>query len=179
MGDYCTASELAARLDPTGSTPTTAESAAMTMAIGAACSWINARCARRFDTATETRYFTAEAWDECTVDDLISVTSLATDETGARAYDVAWTSGDYELEPANSALASYPYTRVHTKPMGARAFSTLPRAVKVVGSFGWPATPAAVKEATLLMAARLYERRNSPLGEIGRASCRERVSSPV
>jgi len=39
--------------------------------------------------------------------------------------------------------------------------------VRVEGTFGWPAVPDAVREATILQASRLFTRLDSPLGVAG------------
>jgi hypothetical protein len=39
--------------------------------------------------------------------------------------------------------------------------------VKVTGVWGWASVPIAIKQATILLAARIYKRSDSPLGIAG------------
>ena len=39
--------------------------------------------------------------------------------------------------------------------------------MQVVGTFGWNAVPTAIKQATILLAMRLFKRYDSPLGVAG------------
>jgi hypothetical protein len=96
-------------------------------------------CNRRFFAAIETRYFTARSGVMCPVDDLLSVTTLATDDNADRTYSNSWAATDYELEPVNAALKSppQPYTSIVVTPNGVEAFGTDRRAVKVVGLWGY------------------------------------------
>jgi len=131
--------------------------------------FIDEHCGRRFYSAAETRYYTAEYSTALDVDDLVSVTTLQTDSDGDRTYEDTWATTDYDLLPFNAALASMPYTRVDTTPNGYYAFPTVAKGVKLVGSFGWPAVPAPIKEACLLMSARLARRKDAIFGVVGSA----------
>lgn len=51
--------------------------------------------------------------------------------------------------------------------VGAAVGVTGPGRMIVTGWFGWPRVPAAVKQATLIQAARLFSRRHSPYGVAG------------
>lgn len=156
---YCTLAELKARL--TIETGDTADDATLEAVIEAASREIDGLCSRHFYSATETHYYEAEQWDEIEVDDLVSVTTLKTDEDQDRAYETTWGATDFELGPGDSA----PYTRIYATPTGAYAFPVGQRkAVQVVGTFGWPSVPDAVNEAALLVAARLFKRKDAPLG---------------
>jgi hypothetical protein len=39
--------------------------------------------------------------------------------------------------------------------------------VKVTGSWGWSAVPTSIKQATIIQAARIFKRNDSPLGVAG------------
>ena len=122
--------------------------------------------ARRFYAATETRYYTAERADYLRVFDLLSVTTLKTDEDGDRTYEVAWATTDYDLMPFNATLDGEPYTWLEITPDGDNAFPTrLTKSTELKGSFGYSSTtPAVIEEACLLATHRLLKRADTPLG---------------
>jgi hypothetical protein len=129
-------------------------------------------CGRRFypDTdATSVRYFTA--FDACSVfiDDLVTLTTLATDSTGDGVYESTWTASDYSLEPINAPSDSFPYTEIDRKPYGSYYFPVgVQNGVKVTGKYGWSAIPSQVESATLMLAGRYMKRvREAPFGVVG------------
>ncbi len=130
-------------------------------AIEAASRSIDELCGRHFYSATETRYYEADGWDVIDVDDLVSVTSVKTDEDQDRVYETTWAVTDFELDPSDGP----PYTRIYATPTGSYAFPVWQRrAVQVVGTFGWSAVPMPITQACLLMAARVWKRKDTPLG---------------
>jgi hypothetical protein len=124
-----------------------------------------------FGTATETRYYNATEWNYCIVDDLVSITTLTTDDNGDGTYPTTWTAGtDYNLAPGNAALDGWPYTQIDASVTYPRNFPrNVYRGVKVLGVFGWPAVPPAVKQAALIQAGAVWSSRTSPFGVIGSA----------
>lgn len=122
----------------------------------------------RFYPTTETRYFTAEPGAaELELDDEInSLTSVAVDETGTYAYATAWTSGtEFVLSPVNAPLEGRPYERLTLLRQNGAVFPTYENAVKVVGSWGWAATPPQVKLAAKILSVRwLVRSKSAPLG---------------
>lgn len=163
MRSYATMTELKARLDISDST----DDDMLDNALAAVSRWIELYCGRRFDQATETRYYTAEDGDLLRVDDLVSVTTLTTDEDGDRTYETTWSATDYDLEPYNAALENRPYTTLAVSPSGSYSFPTGAKSTKLVGVFGWPSTPGPVKEACLLLTARLFKRKDAIFGALG------------
>ena len=123
---------------------------------------------RHFYTIAETRYYTAEWTDLLQIDDLVSVTTLSTDQNADRVYEITWATTDYDLWPYNAGLTSKPYSRLYAAPNGLYYFpSCIGKGVKLVGSFGWPAVPATIKEATLIQAGRIFKRKDAPFGVVG------------
>ena len=155
---YATLDELKARLNI--QLGDTTDDAMLESSIEAASRAVDGMTGRHFYSATETHYYAAEEWGEIDTDDIVSVSSLTTDEDGDRVYEVTWGATDFELGPGDSA----PYTRIYAAPNGSYAFTFERKSIKVTGVFGWPAVPDAVREATLLLAARYHSRRNTPLG---------------
>lgn len=133
--------------------------------------WIDNDCGRRFyrNGTDESRYYTAEDGNLLLLDDdLGSLTSLLTDEDGDRTYETTWSATDYDLEPYNAALDDRPYTRIRVTPQGIYAFPTGRKGVKITGKFGYSATaPKPVKEACLLLTARLFKRKDALFGVMG------------
>lgn len=150
------------------------------LAVEAASRAIDDYCGRRFyaSSTDETRYFTAAAPTRVYTDDIISVTSLATDEDGSRAWATTWTTSDYDLLPFNES----PYTIVQVTPLGDYSFPRAPKAVKIVGKFGFCAladVPKVVKEACMLYAVRLYKRtKEAPFGVVGSTEMGQSIVIP-
>jgi hypothetical protein len=120
-------------------------------------------------TASQTRYYTADRFDFVLTDPIVSVSQLATDINGDGTYSQVWTSNDYVLAPRNAALDSRPYTEIDTSPFS-NADYNFPVGyleVKVTGVFGWPSVPAAVKQAALIQAGAIWSSRTAPFGVIG------------
>jgi hypothetical protein len=126
---------------------------------------IDKDCRRRFYAATETRVYSAIRSDLCLVDDLLSVTTLKTDDDGDRTYDETWVAADYDLLPVNAALDGEPYRRIETTPRGSKRFPTHHKGVEIAGSFGYASTtPPEIREACILWSLRVFERRHAIFG---------------
>ena len=120
-------------------------------------------------TSSQTRYYTAERSDYVLTDPIVTVTTLATDLNGDGTYSQTWSASDYVLAPRNAALNSRPYTEIDASPFSGSTlnFPTSYLGVKVVGTFGWPSVPAAVKQAALIQAGAIWASRTAPFGAIG------------
>jgi len=120
------------------------------------------------DANDTTRYFTAYSEDRCLIDNLVSITTLATDGDASRSYSDEWSATDYDLQPDNAS--GDPYQWIITTPQGMYVFPLWRRGVKVVGKFGWASsTPKQAAEACLLMAEQLWLRKDKPFGMSGGA----------
>lgn len=137
----------------------------------------------RFYPTTETRYYTA-TWfgprysdgftNEITgssdvwlgIDDAVTVTAVTVDTDGNGSYETTWVEGtDFYLDPANAALEGQPSRRLVLRSQAGRTFPSYDRAIKVVGSFGWAAAPAQVRQAAVILAGRFLKRsRETPYG---------------
>lgn len=124
---------------------------------------------RFYTTAeNETRYFTSEFTDELWPGDILSVTTLKTDDDGDRVYETVWTATDYDLEPFNASLDGKPYTALAVTPKGNYSFPTGAKGVELVAKYGYSSTtPARIQEACLLAAARLFGRKDAVFGVVG------------
>lgn len=145
---YCTLNDLKARLEILDAN----DDAMLEQNIEAASRIIDGMTGVTFFAATESRTYTASTPDRVRVDALTAITAVATDD-GTRTWGTVWDSGDYELDGATL----YAIGR-HRFPLGLR------RGVQVTGTFGFAVIPHAIREAAILVAARLYKRKDTPLG---------------
>ncbi len=130
---------------------------------------IDAVCSRnfwQFSTVDETRYYTPQSTTYCAIDDLQSITSLATDSDVDGTYATVWAAKDYWLSPVNAEVFTY----LERTPRSDYMFlGYAPRFVKVVGKFGYTADgtiPEIVHEACMLMSNRIWLRKGAPFGVI-------------
>ena len=164
LNGYATLADLKLRLD----IPDGADDAILEGTIEAASRRIDEDTGRRFYLVTEARYFTPEQGGLVEVDDLITLTDLATDIAGTRTYDTVWQPTDYDLLPTNAASRGWPYTAIARRPLARWAFPILPLAVRVTGDWGYAAAPPApIVQACLLLAARLWRRKDAAVAEVG------------
>lgn len=123
--------------------------------------------------ATETRYFTAHWSDLLYVDDLISVTTLKTDDDYDGTYETTWATTDYWLEPRNARVKANaqdkrPYRQIRQNPNGDYAFPTNDYAIEIAGVWGYTTTvPTVIKQAVLLAGHRVFKRKDSIFGIAG------------
>lgn len=106
---------------------------------------------------------------ELRVDDLVAITSLKTDADGDGTYEQTWAQGtDFTLESRNAPADGSPYTTIRIPPGGNFRFPVYADSIEITGQFGWADVPAAIKQATTILAARLLQRaRQSPTGIAG------------
>lgn len=108
--------------------------------------WIDQYCGRNFYSTLDTRHFQARFNDSIFIDDLVSITSLATDQNGDEVFETVWDSTDYDLEPYNARLISppKPYTSIRVSPLSKQYFPRLMswsgyigRSVEIAGKWGY------------------------------------------
>lgn len=157
--DYLTLEQLKSAREMTGYSYADAE---MAVAITAASRAIDNLCHRRFyqdADATSVRYYTPRHTTRLFIDDLVTLTTLQTDQNSDSTFEATWTENtDFFLEPLNAATDGRPYTMVKTAPFSSYRFYCWPRSVKVTGRFGWSAIPDPIVQATSLLASRLLAR---------------------
>jgi hypothetical protein len=165
---YIELEELKATKELTGKTYADAD---LRLAIVAASRGIDEALGRRFypdADANQVRYYSPAAYDRLWIDDLVTLTELASDSSGGTSFGDVWTANtDFVLEPLNPPTG-YPWTRITVHPSGSRTLPCgYPRSVRVTGKFGWAAPPSQVKTLTAIVAARLVKRtREAPHGII-------------
>lgn len=160
--DYIAASDLKAYLNISD----TVDDAQIGFAITAACRAIDKHTNRQFGqvASAEQRRYSVLADNQrgryvVPIDDLGDITGFAVqfNSTAVTAY---------QLEPFNALLEGRVYTRVSFDPKDV-TFKGDEGEVYVTGLWGWTAVPVAVKQAALLQASRLFNRRSSPYGIAG------------
>lgn len=167
----------------------------LTLALDAASRSIEGATGRQFnlDTGLTQRIYFATAPTVALVDDFSSTTGLVveTDMDDDGIYELTWASSDYQLEPINgiiNGVAGFPYSRIlavgaHFFPVaGRRGFgeeygqpwvdSSWPlvhrrASLRVTATFGWPAVPAAVQQACIVLAEELFKLKDAPFGVAG------------
>lgn len=137
------------------------------LAVSAASRAVDRHTNRQFglvDVAEARKY--AASWDRrrsryvVEIDDLMTLVDLA-------IVTASGTVDGYVLQPGNAALQGRPWTRLVVTPESAVQPTTAEDGVTVTARYGWTAVPAAVKQATLLQASRLFTRRQAPFGVAG------------
>jgi len=166
---YCSLADLKAALRVQDSI----DDSLLELAIESASREIDGYCERVFYSTTGTRVYAPTNVFTVTTDDIISVTTLKSSSDGV-TYDITWTTSDYQLEPLNGVAGglSTPYTRIRATgnylmpSFSVGTFYELEALIQVVGVFGWSAVPAAIRQATVILAMRLFKRLDAPLGMI-------------
>jgi hypothetical protein len=169
MGSYVALSELKSALGITVST----DDAFLNLAIDSAEQSIDDLCGRKFsaDGSASARTYRAQPYLAVT-DDISTLTGLVvkTDTSGDGTFDTTWASTDYQVEPLNNLLKTTPRSVNNLRAVGSYTFPVYGdglAAVEVTAKWGWPAVPDSIKQATLMLASRLYGRKASPMGVIG------------
>jgi hypothetical protein len=152
------------------------------LAIESASRMIDEYTMRNFYNAgTAVRVFVPDHNDVVAIDDAVSISEIAVSTMLNKTYDQVWSAVDYQLEPLNGVadgLAGWPITRIRAVgtyefPDGNTRYRYEGRygqediaTVQVTGVWGWSAVPAAIKQATIIQAMRIFKRLDSPLGVI-------------
>jgi hypothetical protein len=121
-----------------------------------------------YNAGTATRLFAPLDNYVTEIDDLISLSVLETSD--GDTFGTTWDTTDYQLEPLNGhvdGLTGHPATRI--RAIDDFLFNLLDQeaTVRVTGVWGWSAVPTAVKQATVIQAARIFKRNDSPTGIVG------------
>ena len=146
----------------------TIDDLSINLAISAAEDLIDGYCGRSFGTAgtvATARVYSSTVPDLVAIDDATAITLVETDPGLDGSWQDDWTSSDWQAEPLNGLNngLSWPYTRL--RAVGDYLYPPSNKAaVRVTGTWGWPAVPDAVKQATIQTTIRLFKRLDTPLG---------------
>ena len=174
---YMDKSELKTFLGMSG----TAQDNNLDFALDAASSAIDDFCGRVFykTDATQDRFYDCEFADFIYVDDIATTTGLVVKTLNSDGTDLkTLTLGtDFFLYPHNADKTDpiMPFNKIvmALESSGQTLPTTYPKGLKVTATFGFPVqsgsdtVPAAIKQATLIQAARFFQRKNSPMGFSG------------
>lgn len=170
MADYCSLAELKAALSIQDSVDDTI----LESVIDAASRFVDAHCCRDFTVAAGTAsrdYAPSGRYSPLTIDDATSIVAVKIDDDLDYSFGETLVSNvDWQAEPLNGRAAGqdWPYTRLRPLEDGYWPLGRIGRAtVRVEATYGWPAVPNAVKQATILQASRMFTRYDSPLGVAG------------
>lgn len=167
MGNYINLQQLKAVIDPDHDVDFSAvDDANLDLAIDAAELWVDAITGAHWAGQVQTRTYTARFADILWIDDLLSVTTLKTDDDADGVYETEWTTDDYRPKPANATLDGHAYRWIEVTSWGDYAFPiNLDQGVQIAGTFGAStAAPATIQQATLLVAHRLWLRHQHIFG---------------
>lgn len=126
-----------------------------------------------YNAGTAARVFVADSNSYTVIDDAITITQVATADDLDANYDTIWDATDYQKEPLNSVsggITGWPTTALRAiddkifPTSGGLNWQGKEACVKITGTWGWSAVPVAIKQATILQAARVFKRNESPLG---------------
>lgn len=116
----------------------------------------------KFFTETGDKFLTAHFENELHVPSCVSVSAIATDSDNDWGYSTSITSADYRLE-------GEPIHTIRLRPGSGKTFPLQTDAVKVTAEWGYSSlanAPAPIKEACLLISARMYKRKDAVFGVI-------------
>lgn len=182
LGDsYALLAELKTRLRISD----TADDTRLTEALAAASRGIEQVTGRQFNDAGTASARVFYPRDRCIayVDDVHTTTGLIvkTDEGDDGTYETTWDASDYQVEPLNGIVdgqTGWPYWKI--RAVESRYFPCRSRRapLQVTARWGWAAVPAAIKEATLILAEDIFKLADTPFGaggfgEFGRIRARE------
>ncbi len=154
-------------------------------AINSACRAIDGYCRRRFyvDVNPVARTFVPQTLLDLDLDrypqanDIAFRTNctVATDAGGDGVFETTWASTDFQLLPENADIADLearPFTALRavgtkTFPWLVNTWLTHLNRVQITALWGWQQVPDAVVQATLIKAARIFFRKDSPGGIAG------------
>jgi len=145
----------------------------ITQAIKSASRMIDDRAGRRFwidDAVSARRLSLAEAHLDETGELHIGVPDIATAtglivETGGPTTWTTVTSGTYYTDPDTAPGDGRPITDLY----GAAGWLPSAGRIRVTAKWGWPSVPESIVQATVLLASRIYRRKDSPQGVLGNA----------
>lgn len=165
---YCTLTEVKAALRISD----TVDDTLLENAVEAASRRIDGECSRRFyqDGSATARTYAATRHDLIIVDDISTTSGLIVkiDDDADGTFETTLTSGtDFQLEPVNALTQAKPVTMLRALDTGWPVAANGRTLIQITARWGWPAVPDAIREATVLLAARQFRRLDSPLGVAG------------
>jgi hypothetical protein len=133
---------------------------------------VDRHCHQRFwlDPVPVARLFRAYSpWELETPPFGTPAVTVTTDDQGSGTFGGAWSADtDYQLEPINAPADGGAWRYWQITAIGPLTFPTLPwtnrPGVRVLTRWGWSMIPETIREASTLLAMRIYKRKDTPLG---------------
>jgi hypothetical protein len=166
--DYCTLNEFKQYVGLDDTIDDTVIKRAITASSIAVDNFCKTRFGKSFPNTVRV-FDTCDTW-RVRVDPVVAVTELATDEDRDGTFETVWASTDFQLLPLNAPTAPEPEPSTEIHAIADRSFPRVSSSTsrhgltRVTGTWGWPAIPIPVTQATLLLVNRAIKRRNSPEG---------------
>lgn len=135
--------------------------------------WIDGHCNRVFARRALTWLVDPCGPYSIKVPDLVSVTTLKTDNDADGTFEVTWSASDYELQPVNAALEVEPQPYTSIAAVGSQLFPVRvlrhgrPPRAQIAGVFGWPSLPSGISTAAGLLATDYLNAGGMKFGVMG------------
>ena len=147
----------------------TVDDAQLSRAIEAASRRIDGACDRIFyqEPTTSARVYDATNLSSVSIDDVSTIAGFSVRVDDGFDYNTIIVNNvDFRIEPLNNLAKGLPFYRL-VSLSGVFPRSTVRPGVQVTARWGWPSVPNPIRDATLLMAGRLFKRGDSLLGVAG------------
>lgn len=148
-----------------------ADDTVLQASLDAACAQIDAWCGRTFTVAagTATRDYVPNDAFVLYVDDCTSVSSITLDTDGDGTFETTMAATDYQAEPVNGRSSGVASSYYRLRAIDNYTWPILAgrATVRVAATWGWAATPAAVKQAAIIQCEYLFKALDAPLGVAG------------
>lgn len=179
MNGYCALADLKAALRVSDAT----DDSLLELAIESASREIDGYCERFFFNVAGTRVYAPTNTFTLDTDDIVTLTTLKTSSDGV-TFNTTWSASDYQLEPLNNIAGGIvtPFNRIRAVggvlfpafgigsinylAFGTGTINYGEASVQIVGTFGFATVPTAIRQATVILAMRIFKRLDSPMGVI-------------
>lgn len=148
----------------------TIDDAMLEMAVESASRMIDAECDRNFfSSGTATRDFVPTDAYVVDTDDLTEIVSVRLDDQGDLTFLITLATSDFQAEPVNQRVSGNAFPIYRLRMIGDFLLPIWGKqaTVRIQGVYGFTPAPIQITQATLIQAARIFKRADSPLGVAG------------
>jgi hypothetical protein len=148
----------------------TIDDAMLEMAVESASRMIDAECDRNFySSGTATRDFVPSDAYVVDTDDLTEIVSVRLDDQGDLTFLITLATSDFQAEPVNQRVSGNAFPIYRLRMIGDFLLPIWGKqaTVRIQGVYGFTPAPIQITQATLIQAARIFKRADSPLGVAG------------
>jgi hypothetical protein len=148
----------------------TIDNSMLEIAVESASRMIDAECDRNFySSGTATRDFVPTDAHTVDTDDLTQINSVRLDDQGDLSFAITLASSDFQAEPVNQRVSGNAFPIYRLRMIGDFLLPIWGQqaTVRIEGIYGFTPAPIQIKQATLIQAARIFKRADSPLGVAG------------